>query len=259
MLRLLRHIREHRYVIANFVARDLKVKYRGTVLGYLWSLLEPLALVGIYYFIFTVIAHRGQPDFVLVVILGLMPWTYFSSVVNGSATALRSNAGLVRSIPIPRDVYVVAASASNLVVLLLNMLAVIPFLLFYRVVPGTSVILWPVAILLITMLAVGIGLVASCANVVFKDVGYLLGVLLRMGMYFSAAIYPISMVPADMRFWFLFNPLAVCLSMARSAVLHKPMPFGTVHLVSAATIAFMTCWMGSAIFFRWERKAVKYL
>jgi ABC-2 type transport system permease protein len=259
MLRLIETIREHRWVIANFVARDLKVKYRGTLLGYLWSLLEPAALAMIYWFIFVVLVRRGEDDFVLVVILGLLPWTFFSSFVTGSTNALRGNAALIRRVQIPREVYIISALASNLLVLLLNMLAVIPFLIVYRVVPGPQLLLWPPAILMLATIALGIGLVTACANVIFKDVTYLLGVILRLAMYLSAAVYPVTMVPEQFRYRFLFNPLALCLSMARGAVMGGPIPFTVEHVLSAAIFSAVVLLLGTFIFFRWEKKAVKYL
>src|SRR5688572_14527062 len=115
MLRLIKTIREHRWVIANFVARDLKVKYRGTLLGYVWSLLEPAAMIATYWFIFVVIARRGENDFLLIVMLGLLPWTFFSSIVTGCSNALRTNAQLIRRAQIPREVYLISVIAAQLV------------------------------------------------------------------------------------------------------------------------------------------------
>jgi ABC-2 type transport system permease protein len=259
MLRLIETIREHRWVIANFVARDLKVKYRGTLLGYLWSLLEPAANAMIYWFIFVVLVQRGGDDFVLLVLLGLLPWTFFSTVVTGSTNALRSNAALIRRVQIPREVYIISVLSSNLVVLMLNMLAVIPFMIAYRVVPGPQILLWPAAILMLAVIALGIGLVTACANVIFRDVTYLLGVVLRLGMYLSAAVYPVTMVPAQYRYWFLFNPLAFCLSLARDAMMNRPMSFAPEHVLSAVGFALFVLSSGTYIFLRWEKQAVKYL
>ena len=88
MIRLFNVIQRHRYVLSNFVARDLTIKYRGTVAGYLWSLLEPLSLVAVYYFVFSVIAKRGEVDYPLIVILGLLPWNYFNGLIMSSAMAV---------------------------------------------------------------------------------------------------------------------------------------------------------------------------
>jgi ABC-2 type transport system permease protein len=259
MLRLYRSARDHRWVIANFVSRNLKVKYRGTILGYLWSLLEPAALAAIYWFIFVVLVERGEENFVLIVVLGLLPWTFFNAVVTGCTNALRGNAALIRRVQLPREVYLIELLASNAVVLCLNMLAVVPFMIAYRVAPGTQILLWPLAILMLAMIALGVGMVTSCANVIFRDVTYLLSVVLRLGMYLSAAIYPISMVPQHLRYWFLFNPIALCLSLARNAVMNRPFQFEPVHALSAAAFSIAVLMVGAFVFFRWERQAVKYL
>ena len=259
MLRLFNHGATHRYVISNFVTRDLKVKYRGTLFGYLWSLLEPMSLVAIYYFVFVVIARRGEEDYALLVILGVLPWTFFSSVVMGGANALRTNAGLIRKVRLPREVYVIAGAASAAAILMLSMLSVIPFLLVFRVAPGLSLLLWPVAIVLIAMMAIGVGLIAACANVIYRDVAYLITVVLRIGFYFSAVIYPVTMVPETFRHIFLFNPMALCLSMARSAVMNSPPPYALEHVASAVLVAFVLLGFGTKFFSRWENKAVKFL
>ena len=259
MVRLLQHATKHRYVLANFVNRDLKVKYRGTLFGYLWSLLEPMSLVGIYYFVFVVIAQRGGHDYALVVILGVLPWTFFSAVVMGGANALRTNAGLVRKVQLPREVYVLAGASSAFVFLLLNMVSVIPFLFIFKVTPGLSIVLWPVAIAMLAVMSTGIALVAACANVVYRDVEYLISVVLRIGFYFSAVIYPVTMVPEQFRFLYLFNPVALCLSMARSAVMNSPAPYELVHVVSATVFALVAIAGGTVFFKRWENRAVKFL
>ncbi|MBI4816650.1 MAG: ABC transporter permease [Deltaproteobacteria bacterium] len=259
MLRLLSLARRHRYLIANFIVRDLKIKYRDTVFGYLWSLLEPLSVVGIYYFVFVTLAGRGGQDFPLIVILGLLPWNFFSGVILGSAQALRANAELVLRAQIPREVYILANTTSNAVVLVLAMFSVIPFLFVFHVKIGVSAFLWPVAILMMASFATGIGLMVACANVVYRDVGYLLGVILRIALYFSAAVYPIEMVPDRLRYLFSFNPVAVYLTLARSAILNRPTGLADEHLIVAAALAFGMLWVGAAFFPRLEQQAVKLL
>ena len=105
MLRLLKITQKHRYVLTNFVSRDLKIKYRGTVAGYLWSLLEPLSLVAVYYFIFGVIAKRGEDRFPVIGDFRTSSLELFFGGDHGSSTALRSNAGLVLRVHLQRDLY----------------------------------------------------------------------------------------------------------------------------------------------------------
>ena len=259
MLRLFRITSKHRHVLSNFVTRDLTIKYRGTVAGYFWSLLEPLSLVAVFYFIFGVIAKRGEADFPLIVILGLLPWNFFNGIIMGGANALRGNAGLVLRVHLPRETYVLANAATALVVMSLSFLVVIPFMFVWDVVPGWRIILLPVSILLLTLSGLGIALIVSCLNVIYRDFSYLITVIFRFMFYLSATIYPVSMVPENIRYYFLFNPVALCLSMARNGVMNRPMPFENVHVFSATALAIITFGLGVYLFPRLEAKAVKYL
>ena len=259
MLRLFAITQKHRHVLSNFVSRDLTIKYRGTVAGYLWSLLEPLSMVAVYYFIFGVIAKRGDSDFPLIVILGLLPWNYFNALIMGGANALRANSGLVLRVHLPRETYILANAATALVVMGLSFLVVIPFMFIWDVVPGWRIVFFPLSIVLLTMCALGIGLVVSCLNVIYRDFSYLLQVIFRFLFYFSATIYPVSMVPEKIQFYFLFNPIALCLSMGRNGIMNRPMPFELVHVGSAVTLAIITFLIGVYYFPRLEAKAVKYL
>ena len=138
LLALGRTVVRHHHVLVNFVLRDLKVKYRGTVLGYLWSLLEPLSLVLIYWFVFVVIARRGGPDYPLVVILGVLPFQFFNTVVASGAASLTANASLIRRVWLPRELFVIGTALSSLVVLGLSLLVCVPFLLLYQVADRTA-------------------------------------------------------------------------------------------------------------------------
>ncbi|MBI2378993.1 MAG: ABC transporter permease [Deltaproteobacteria bacterium] len=259
MFRLISLARRHRYLIAHFVVRDLKIKYRDTVFGYLWSLLEPFSIVGIYYFVFVTIAQRGGSDFPLLVILGLLPWNYLSGVILGCAHALRANAELVLRAQIPREVYILATTASNLVVLVLAMLSVVPLMFIFHVTPGVSILLWPVAILALSAFATGIGLIVSAANVIWRDVGYLLGVILRIALYFSAAVFPVELVPERIRYLFCFNPVTVYLTVARQSFVNRPLGLEPEHLIVAGLAAAASLLLGALVFPKLEQQAVKLL
>jgi ABC-2 type transport system permease protein len=256
---LVTNLVQHRFVLWNFVSRDLKVKYRGTLFGYLWSLIEPLSLVVIYHFVFVVIARRGGPDYPLLVILGVLPFNYLSAVIQGGAGALTSSAPLIRRVYIPREVFVVAQVASSLVVFLLSLLVVIPFLAWYAVAPTWRLVFLPLSVVLLTSFGSGIALVVACANAIYRDVSYSLRVLLRILFYTVPVIYTVEMVPEDLRALFVLNPVTVYVTMARNAVLGRPMPFDAGAGALAVAVALGSLALGSALFRRLESKAVKFL
>jgi ABC-type polysaccharide/polyol phosphate export permease len=263
MLAVVQHLREHRYVLQNFISRDLKVKYRGTAFGYIWSLLEPLSLVLVYYFVFEVIAKRGGEGYPLVVALGVFSYNFMSALVSGGAAALVANAPLIRRVYLPREVFVFAQVGSNVVVFLLNLLAAVPFLLYYQVMPGWRIVFLPLAAVLMTLFATGIALVASCANAVYRDVGYVIRVAVRLFFYGAPTIYPLAMVqdalPPLAYELYLLNPITIYIALARDAVLNQPFPFEARHILVAAAAAVGSLLLGLTIFARWEKRAVKYL
>ncbi len=256
---MLRVIQENQYVLENFIKRDLKVKYRGTLLGYLWSLLEPLSLVGIYYFLFDVIARVDEPGYALIVILGVLPYNLFGAIVQAGAVALTANASLIRRVYIPREVFVYAHVGSNCVVFALSMFAVVPFLFLYEVVPGWRLVFFALAAVLIVLFATGIAFFVACVNALYRDVGYVIRVTLRLLFYGSPLIYPISRVPEEYLGIYLLNPLSVYLSLGRSAFMNQPFPFDELYLIYGIVVAIATFFGGALYFRKYEKKAVKFL
>ena len=263
MAAVVEHLREHRFVLQNFITRDLKVKYRGTAFGYVWSLLEPLSLVLVYYFVFEVIARRGGEGYPLVVALGVFSYNFMSALVQAGAAALVSNASLIRRVYLPREIFVFSQVGSNVVMFGLNLVAVVPFMLYYQVVPGWRIVLLPLAALMMTLFATGIALVAACANAVYRDVGYVIRVVVRLFFYGAPTIYPLSMVknalsPAVYELY-LLNPVTVYIALTRDAVMNQPFPFEARHVLVAGLFAVASFVLGLSVFTRWEKRAVKYL
>ncbi len=259
MLELYDHARRYHYVLRNFIQRDLKVKYRGTVFGYLWSLLEPLSLVLVYWFVFVVVAERGGPDYPLVVILGVLPYQFFGNVLTAGANALVGNAALIRRVYLPRDLFVLGAVGSNLVVFLLSLLVTVPFLVLFDARPGGQILVAAGALALLAALSTGLALVLACVNAVYRDVGYVLKVLLRLGFYASPVIYTTGMVPERLRPFFLLNPVAVLIEGMRAGVMGQSIPFSAGQLVYAALCSIAVLAAGASLFSRLERKAVRHL
>lgn len=262
-MQLIRHLRSHRFVLRNFITRDLKVKYRGTLFGYLWSLLEPLSLVLVYYFVFAVIARRGGEGYPLVVALGVFSYNFMAAVVQSGAGALVGNAALIRRVYLPREIFVLSYAGSNVVVFALNLLAVIPFMIYYEVVPGWRLVYLPLATVMMMAFATGIALLAACANAVFRDVGYVIRVLVRLFFYGTPTIYPLAMVrdavPDYVYELYLLNPVTVYIALTRNAVMNQPLPFEVRHAALAAAAAIFALLFGALMFSKWENKAVKYL
>ncbi|MGF1509081.1 MAG: ABC transporter permease [Myxococcota bacterium] len=259
MFTLVRNARRHHHALTNFIARDLRIKYRGTALGYLWSLLEPMSLVLVYWFVFSVIARRGGPDYPLVVLLGVLPYALFASVLQGGTQALTSNRALIKRIYLPREIFVLGHAGTQTVVFLLSMLSTIPFLVVYDARPGWWLTILPAVVLGISGFATGLALALSCVNVFYRDVGYVLQVVLRLGFYATPVIYPLDLVPERFLSFYLLNPMAAYITMIRTALTGGPdlVPLPYIGFAFLASLLTLLC--GAAVFVRMEASAVKYL
>lgn len=259
MIALFQKLVQHQYILRNFIARDLKVKYRGTVLGYLWSLLEPLSLVAIYYFLFVVVMQVHDPIYPLTVVLGVLPYNLLAAIIQSGSTALVGNAGLIRRVYIPREVFVLSAVGSNLVVYLLSMGVVVPLLFYYQIVPGPQLLWLLPAVVLLVLFGTGVALFLACANAIYRDVAYLVRVVMRIYFYASPIIYSVDRVQGNLREWYLLNPAAIWISVHRSAILERPLGLELRQVGVAAVVSVLVFLFGAWFFERWEKKAVKYL
>jgi lipopolysaccharide transport system permease protein len=192
-----------RELITNLTLRELRTRYKRSVLGWTWSMLNPLATVGIYTVVFKYFfkasAPVGEPsgvsNFAVYLLCGLLAWNYFSGCVNGAMATLVGNAGLIKKVYFPREGLVISLVVSNLISFLieLGVLGVILLLVGSQVLPWIPVVLLLVAIL--TVFVTGLGLIVSVLNVYFRDLQYLVGsILLQVLFYLTPIVYPIRFV-----------------------------------------------------------------
>jgi len=186
-------------LMESLVSKDLKVRYKRSVLGFAWFLLKPLFSMVVYYFVFTRILRFGGaiPHFSLFLLTGLLPWNFFSSSLTASTTSLLDNHRLIRSIYFPRMALPLGEVVANLVHLLLALVVLEILLICFGHIPGLSLILVLPALILLTLMTAGIGMLLSIGNVFYRDVRQFIEVLLLAWFYASPIIYPLDSIGVD--------------------------------------------------------------
>jgi ABC-2 type transport system permease protein len=212
-----------RRILYLLVGRDLKVKYAGSALGYIWSVLEPLMLAGIYWFIFTKLIHRslGEAPYVIFLLCGVLPWQFFNAALRSSMRALSKDAKLVRSTNLPREIWVLRTVGSKLAEFLLSLPVIALFAILTRAHLTWYVVFFPVALGIQLVLLIGCGLILAPVSVLYSDVGRVLPIILRLMFYFSPILYGVHDIkrrfPPVAAHIFSFNPLAGILDLYRTA------------------------------------------
>jgi ABC-2 type transport system permease protein len=262
----LAQLHSSRELLWNLTLRELRTKYRRSVLGWAWSMLNPLATVAIYAFVFGKLlgaqAEKGDPSgldsFALFLLCGLLPWNFFALVQNLGMGALIGNAGLVRKVAFPREVLVLAQVGHGMVQFGIEML----LLAVVLVIAGSPIIPWiPVTILLMLMLAAfaaGLALALSAIGVYFRDLPYLWTIVLQVWFFATPIVYPPSLLAEQLPSWanqlLSYNPMARYCAAFRRTLYDGTAP-GWLSMLALATMSAVMLFVGWKIF---ERLSVRF-
>ena len=250
---------ENRTLLRNFVARDFKNTYHGHFLGYVWSMLEPLILTGIFYVMLVIL--RNDPDNLvpLKIMLGILVYSAFSKTLSASTVSFTRNSSLITQIYFPRELIITSIAGFQSVRLFLSLLIIIPYLIYASISPNILILLLPLSALFSIMLGKGLGMIFVIIHVRFRDLEQMVILALRAGFYMSGVFFSADIIPKeylDMYFW---NPVAVLIETARAGVLGDMGVLEIYHIRNAIIISCLVYLLGILIFKRYERKAVLYL
>lgn len=218
-------VQKFRYfdLVRELAVTDFKLKYKGSLIGYTWSLVKPLAMFGVLYLVFTVFVRIGSgiQHYPLYLLLGLVLWAYFSDATNTTMRAVADKGDMMRKVYFPRMTIIVAASISSAITLLLNLIVVIVFMIVAKVVPTLN-ILWFIPLMIeLFVLCLGIAFITSALFVKYRDIGHIWEVVLQLLFYASAIIYPLQIVPTQYQKLILLNPITQIIQDSRYILVTK--------------------------------------
>lgn len=259
----LRHRRSrawrYRHSLWLLTKRDLTVRYATSALGYIWSVLDPLVMSGIYYFVFTVVFQRtvGEDPYIVFLLAGLLPWMWFTQATSDATRAFLREAKLVRSTSIPRTIWVGRIVLSKGI----EFVASLPVLVLFAVIAGAhltwAALLFPVTILLQGVLTLGVGLLVAPLVVFFRDLERAVKLVLRFLFYASPIIYSTANLPEQIRPLAALNPLSGIFALYRSAFFESELDLPVI--LASAGISVLVLALGLIVFRRSERAVLKEL
>lgn len=249
----LRDVWAYRELLYFLTLRDVKVRYKQTVLGAAWAIIQPLFQMLIFTLLFGRLAgipSDGIP-YPLFAYAGLLPWTFFSNAVTRSGNSMVASAHLVTKVYFPRLIIPSAAVAAGLVDFAVAVLILIAMMFYYSVALTWSIIMLPVLVVLTALFALGVGMWMAAINVKFRDVGFALPFLVQLWMFASPVIYPSSLVPEKWRWLLELNPLTGIIEGYRAALFGQA--FNPSALAISAGATFVLLIYSAYAFRRMER------
>ncbi len=227
--RTLRGLLQYRHLLRNLVIKDLKLKYRGSVLGFVWSLANPLLMIAVYTIAFTYILRIRTPGFVFYLMLGILAWTFFANATAMSTGSIVDNGGLARSVWFPRAILPIASVLFNFAQFLLTVAVFLPVLmLLYRVPPAAPMLAYPAFLVLQLLFTMGIALLLAVGTAYFRDVRHLVDVALAVLFWATPVVYETTQLPARLRSLILLTPLAPYVTAYHDVFYYRRWPSGEV-------------------------------
>jgi len=246
----LRELWEYRELLFFFVWRDIKVRYRQTVMGALWAIIQPFFTMVIFSLFFGRLAKipsDGLP-YPVFSYAALVPWTFFATAVNQASNSLVASAQMVKKIYFPRLSLPIATVLASVVDFVLAFIVLLGMMLFYGLVPTINVLWLPFFLLLALVTSLGVSLWLSAMNVQFRDVHYTIPFLTQAWLFMTPIAYPSSLLPEPWRTLYGLNPMAGVVEGFRWALLGTDTPPGSMTLVSA--VVALILFISGAFYFR---------
>lgn len=251
----LRDLWNYRELLYFLTWRDVKVRYKQTVLGVAWAIIQPLFTMLIFTLFFGKLAgieaQTGGIPYPIFAYAGLLPWMFFSNALTTSGNSLVGSAHLITKVYFPRMMIPGAAVAAGLVDFAIAFVILVILMFYYGVAPAWTALMLPVLVMLTVVLALGMGMWLSALNVKYRDVRFALPFLLQLWMFVSPVIYPSSFLPQKYRWLLMLNPVTGIIEGYRSALFGKP--FNWTALGVSTSIALLLLIYSSYSFKRMER------
>jgi ABC-2 type transport system permease protein len=248
----------YRFLLAELVKKGIKLKYRRSYLGIIWSLLEPLLTMIVLTIVFGTIFERGDKTFPVYILCGRLLYSFFSTSTKAALTSIHKNAGMIKKVYVPKYLYTLSSILYNYIIFLISLVVLVGVGVVLGIRPTIYLLQAPLALILVLMLSVGVGFILATLGVFFRDMEYLWSVALMLIMYLCAIFYPVERLMKSGFYWLLkFNPLYCIITIFRASVFGEMM---NVHyFLYALGFGLVTIVIGLVMFIRKQDEFILHI
>ncbi len=238
----------YRELVRNLVLKDLKLKYRDSVLGFLWSLVNPLLLILVYSFVFGHILRGGPSNYAYFLMVGILPWSFFAQSLMMSTGSILDNGNLIRKVALPMEVFPVATVFFSLAQYLLALIVFFPMaLLFFKVPFAWSWLNFVPVLALHVLFTLGLCFIVSTATVFYRDVRHFTEILLTLLFWLTPIIYDIQSISASLKTVLYMNPLSYFILAYQDALYHNTFP-PPDRFIAIISLTLLSLGLGVSLF-----------
>lgn len=243
-----RELFRYREMFTGLVSREVRARYKGSALGFLWSLLNPMLMMVVYSLVFSVYMRINIPNYSLFLFCGLLPWTWFTTSITNATSTIVANGNLIKKVYFPLEILPLVNITTNLVNFLLSLPILLLFMAAVHVPLTVNLLFLPVLIVVQFILTLGLSLILCTLNTFFRDVEQLLGPLLLAWFYLTPVIYPAKQIPTQFGFLFVANPMAPLMT-SYQRIFFEGLPPSGSHLLTCTLTGLVLLLVGYAVFY----------
>ena len=252
-MKFIKELWQYREMIVSLVKRDLKSRYKGSILGFLWMFLNPLLQLGVYTIVFSIIMRMDIDKYYLFLFVALVPWIFFSTCLSGGTTVIFGQQDMVKKIYFPREVLPIAFVTSQFVNMLLSFIVILAVVFLNNII--IEPIAWlclPLIMIIEYILSLGITLIAAALTVYFRDLEHILGIVSMAWMYLTPVLYPVDRVPEEFLPLLNLNPMTPITIAYRDILYYGKVPHMNT-LLSATILGVIVLVIGRVAFSKLQR------
>lgn len=249
---LLKNLYNYRELLKSNVKKEIRGKYKGSFLGVLWSFINPLLQVLVYAIVFPYIMRVKTDNYLVFLIIGIIPWTFFTTTLNQGMITVRMNGGIIKKVYFPREILPISVATSSLVNFLISCIIILLFCIFGKVGISWHLILLPIIAVIEYIFVLGLTLGLSAINIYIKDTEYIVQFFINMLFYGTPILYSATLFPEKIRWILYLNPMAQIIDAYRNIFLyhHLPSVSGMVYVIIITILIFF---IGLGIFRKLEK------
>lgn len=255
MNRLWNNFKKYRFLLVELVKKDIKLKYRRSYLGILWTLLEPLLTTAVLTIVFGNLLGKGGRTFPVYILTGRLLYTFFSTSTKAAMKSIRKNSGMIKKVYVPKYIYPFSTVLSNYIIFIISLIVLFFAAIVFDIKPTWHIFQAVIPLFLLLVLALGVGMILSTLAVFFRDLEYLWSVALMLVMYTCAIFYHVEDLKLGSRIWiFKFNPLYLIILNFRNAIFGRPMDMEA--LIISGISSFAAFLFGILFFYKQQDKFI---
>ena len=255
---LFKDLYQYREFLKTSILKEFRGKYKKSILGVLWSFLNPLFQLLIYSLVFPYIMGNRIENYTVYLIVGLMPWTFFNNSIIQSAATIVNNAGIVKKVYFPREILPISTTTSNLVNFLITQIIVFFALIVSGVGFGPSLIVFPFIVILEYILLLGLSFIFSAITVYIRDVEYIINIFMMLMFYLCPIVYDPSFIPERLLGIFKLNPMFHIISFYRDVLFNKTIP-NLYDMLIVFVLCVLILLIGFKVFKKLEKRFAEEL